>query len=65
MSLGALIRIPRTAKIGEYSLSMRLYDPRTRRFVDASVPGGEPRRADPKGVTLTTIRIGPETATMR
>ena len=65
MSLGALIRIPRTAKLGEYSLSMRLYDPRARRFVDSTAPGAEPGRADPKGVTLTTIRIGPETSTLR
>jgi len=65
MSLGALIRIPRSARIGEYSLSMRLYDPRARRFVDSTVPGEEPGRADPKGVTLTTLRIGPETATYR
>ena len=65
MSLGALMRIPRSAKLGEYSLSMRLYDPRGRRFVDSSVPGTEPGRADPKGVTLTTIRIGPDTATYR
>ena len=65
MSLGALIRIPRTATFGQYSLSMRLYDPRGRRFVDSTAPGAEPGRADPKGVTLTTIRIGPETATYR
>jgi hypothetical protein len=65
MSLGALIRIPRSATLGEYSLSMRLYDPRARRFVDSTVPGAEPGRADPKGVTLTTIRIGPDTATYR
>jgi hypothetical protein len=65
ISLGALIRIPRTAKAGRYSLSMRLYDPRARRFVDSTVPGSEPGRADPKGVTLTTIWIGPETATVR
>jgi hypothetical protein len=65
MSLGALIRLPRSAKPGEYSLSMRLYDPRARRFVDASAPGAEPGRADPKGVTLTTIRVGPDTATHR
>ena len=65
MSLGALIRIPRTAKVGEDSLSMRLYDPRARRFVDSSAPNAEPGRADPKGVTLTTLRIGPETATTR
>jgi hypothetical protein len=64
ISLGALIRVPRSAKVGEYSLSMRLYDPRGRRFLDAAAPGVAPGRADPKGVTLTTIRIGPETATM-
>jgi hypothetical protein len=65
MSLGALIRVPRSAKAGQYSLSMRLYDPRDRRFVDSIVPGAEPGRADPKGVTLTTITIGPDTATYR
>jgi hypothetical protein len=59
MSLSALIRLPRTAKPGEYSVSMRLYDPRARRFVDSSLPGAEPGRADPKGVTLTTITVGP------
>jgi hypothetical protein len=65
MSLGALIRLPRPVKPGEYSLSMRLYDPRERRFVGSTVPGTEPGRADPKGVTLTTIRVGPDTATNR
>jgi hypothetical protein len=65
MSLGALIRLPRTAKSGVYSLSMRLYDPRARRFVDSAAPGAEPGRADPKGVTLTTIAVGPNTATYR
>jgi len=59
MSLGALIRLPRNAAPGEYSLSMRLYDPRARRFADSTVPGVEPGRADPKGVTLTTIQIEP------
>jgi hypothetical protein len=59
MSLSALIRLPRTAKPGEYSLSMRLYDPRARRFVDSTVPGVEPGRNDPKGVTLTTLTVGP------
>jgi hypothetical protein len=62
MSLGALIRLPRTAPPGEYSLSMRLYDPRARRFADSSVPGVEPGRNDPKGVTLTTIMVDPATA---
>ena len=42
MSLSALIRLPRSAKPGEYSLSMRLYDPRARRFVDSTLPGVEP-----------------------
>ena len=59
MSLGALIRLPRTAPPGEYSLSMRLYDPRARRFADSTVPGVEPGRNDPKGVTLTTIMVDP------
>ena len=50
MSLGALIRIPRTAKIGEYSLSMRLYDPArspVRRFerCPAPSPAAPTRRA--------------------
>jgi hypothetical protein len=58
MSLSALIRLPRSAKPGEYSLSMRLYDPRARRFVDSTLPGFEPGRADPKGVTLTTLMVG-------
>jgi hypothetical protein len=58
MSLSALIRLPRSAKPGEYSLSMRLYDPRARRFVDSTLPGVEPGRADPKGVTLTTLTVG-------
>jgi hypothetical protein len=58
MSLSALIRLPRSAKPGEYSLSMRLYDPRARRFVDSTVPGVEPSRNDPKGVTLTTLTVG-------
>ncbi|MFN8634667.1 MAG: glycosyltransferase family 39 protein [Chloroflexota bacterium] len=57
MSLGALIRLPRTTKPGEYSLSMRLYDPRGRRFVDASAPGAEAGRGDPKGVTLATLTV--------
>jgi hypothetical protein len=65
MSLGALIRIPRTAKAGQYSLSMRLYDPRARRFVDSTTSAAEPGRADPKGVTLTTVWVGPDTATYR
>jgi 4-amino-4-deoxy-L-arabinose transferase-like glycosyltransferase len=65
MSLSALMRIPRSAKIGEYSLSLRLYDPRARRFVDSALLGAEPGRADPKGVTLTTVWIGPDTATYR
>ena len=65
MSLSALIRLPRDVKPGDYSLSMRLYDPRARRFVDSTVPGTEPGRADPKGVTLTTIRVGLDTATTR
>ena len=59
MSLGALIRLPRSTKPGEYSLSMRLYDPRARRFMDSSVAGVEPGRDDPKGVTLTTITVTP------
>ena len=59
MSLSALIRLPRTAKPGTYSLSVRVYDPRARRFLDSQVPGGEPGRPDPKGVTLTTIQIEP------
>ncbi len=59
MSLSALMRLPRSAKPGEYSLSMRLYDPRARRFVDSNLPGVEPGRADPKGVTLTTLTVGP------
>jgi hypothetical protein len=59
MSLGALIRLPRSTKPGEYSLSVRLYDPRARRFVDSTLPGVEPGRADPKGVTLTTVTVGP------
>jgi hypothetical protein len=58
MSLSALIRLPRSAQPGEYSLSMRLYDPRARRFVDSTLPGVEPGRADPKGVTLTTLTVG-------
>lgn len=59
MSLSALMRLPRSANPGEYSLSMRLYDPRARRFVDSTLPGVEPGRADPKGVTLTTVTVGP------
>lgn len=59
MSLGALIRLPRSTKPGEYSLSMRLYDPRARRFMDSTVAGVEPGRDDPKGVTLTTITVTP------
>lgn len=59
MSLGALIRLPRSAAPGEYSLSIRLYDPRARRFVDSTLPGVEPGRADPKGVTLTTVTVTP------
>ncbi|MCC7367032.1 MAG: glycosyltransferase family 39 protein [Chloroflexi bacterium] len=57
MSLGALMRLPRTTKPGEYSLSMRLYDPRARRFMDSTVQGAEPGRDDPKGVTLTTVTV--------
>lgn len=57
VSLAALMRIPRAAPAGEYSLSVRLYDPRARRFLDSTVSGVEPGRADPKGVTLTTIQI--------
>jgi hypothetical protein len=59
MSLGALLRLPRATRPGEYSLSMRLYDPRARRFVDSTLPGAEPGRADPKGVTLTTVTVVP------
>jgi hypothetical protein len=59
MSLGALIRLPRSTKPGEYSLSLRLYDPRARRFVDSTVVGVEPGRDDPKGVTLTTVTVTP------
>src|SRR5688572_31291409 len=40
------IRLPRSVKPGEYSLSMRLYDPRERRFVGSTVPGTEPGRAN-------------------
>jgi hypothetical protein len=58
MSLSALIRLPRSAKPGEYSLSVRLWDPRARRFVDSKLPGVEPGRDDPKGVTLTTLTVG-------
>jgi hypothetical protein len=57
MSLSALMRLPRSTRPGEYSLSMRLYDPRARRFVDSTLPGVEPGRADPKGVTLTTVTV--------
>ena len=59
MSLGALIRLPRSTRPGEYSLSMRLYDPRARRFMDSTVAGVEPGRDDPKGVTLTTVTVTP------
>lgn len=57
MSLSALIRPPRATQPGEYSLSIRLYDPRGRRFVDATTPGAEAGRGDPKGVTLTTLTV--------
>ncbi|MGE3270983.1 MAG: ArnT family glycosyltransferase, partial [Chloroflexota bacterium] len=57
MSLGALIRLPRTTKPGTYSLSMRLYDPRAKRFVDSTLTGVEPGRDDPKGITLTTVTV--------
>jgi hypothetical protein len=56
-SLSALMRIPRSATPGEYSLSVRIYDPRARRFLDSTMPGVEPGRADPKGVTLTTVQV--------
>jgi hypothetical protein len=59
MSLGALMRLPLSAPPGQYSLSMRLYDPRAKRYADSTVPGVEPGRDDPKGVTLTTIMVDP------
>jgi hypothetical protein len=58
MSLSALMRLPRSAQPGEYSLSVRLLDPRSKRFADSTLPGVEPGRADPKGVTLTTVMVG-------
>jgi hypothetical protein len=59
MSLSALIRLPRNTKPGIYSLSLRLSDPRAKRFLDSDVPAGEPGRNDPKGVTLTTVQVVP------
>ncbi|MCC6177853.1 MAG: glycosyltransferase family 39 protein [Chloroflexi bacterium] len=59
MSLSALVRPNRAAAPGEYSLSVRLYDPRAKRFVDSTLTGVEPGRPDPKGVTLTTLTVLP------
>ena len=55
----AHIGVADAAEMDAAALSMRLSDPRARRFLDSHVPGGEPGRNDPKGVTLTTIEVRP------
>src|SRR5262249_10244815 len=59
MSLSALIRLPRSAKPGPSSLSVRISAPRSKRFLDSHAPNPEPGRDAPKGVTLTTIEVVP------
>lgn len=62
MSLSALIRVPRSLPTIDYAVSVRLYDPRARRFVDPlgdrSGAEGQPR-PDPKGVTVATLTVAP------
>jgi hypothetical protein len=53
-----LVRPPRSLEPGEYGLSVRLYDPRGRRFLDPSHSSEHPL-GDPKGATLGIITILP------
>ena len=57
MSLAVLVRPQRSVKPGDYALSLRLYDPRGRRFVDVDDPAHAGDRLDPKGLTLGTVTV--------
>lgn len=59
MSLSVLMRPPRSVKPGEYALSLRLYDPRARRFVDVDDAAQPADQRDPKGLTLGTVTVLP------
>ena len=58
-SLAILVRPPRSVKPGDYALSLRLYDPRGRRFVDVDDAGQPADSRDPKGLTLGTVTVLP------
>ena len=58
LSQSALVRPPRSLEPGEYGLSVRLYDPRGRRFLDPSHSLEHPL-GDPKGAMLGVVTILP------
>ena len=59
MSLSVLMRPPRSVEPGEYALSLRLYDPRGKRFVDVDDAAQPAIQRDPKGLTLGTVTVLP------
>ena len=62
IALSALVRPPRSLQPGEYSLSVRLYDPRARQLTGPSGAADAASQRDPKGATLTTLTITPPPA---
>ncbi len=58
ISHSTLITLPRGTSPGEYAVTVRLHDPRSRRPIGPLAPTVEASPADPKGVTVGTLTVG-------
>jgi hypothetical protein len=59
VSMAALIPTPRSIKPGQWSVTVRLYDPKTRELANPPSDVTLVGQIDPKGVTLGTLTVEP------